>query len=130
MKSTRQQLREARRLFRMCLVDGALDEARVRGVVQQTIKDGGSGSFNVLSRLQRLVRLNRAAHTVQVESVSPLPGDVRTRIEAGLSRMYGRGLVTSYTQNAALLGGVRITVGSDVYDGTIQGRLAALEERF
>jgi F0F1-type ATP synthase delta subunit len=36
----------------------------------------------------------------------------------------------SYGSNPALLGGVRITVGSDVYDGSVKGRLTALEERF
>jgi F-type H+-transporting ATPase subunit delta len=44
--------------------------------------------------------------------------------------MYGRGLLMSYANNPRLLGGVRVTVGSDVYDGSIQGRLTALEERF
>ena len=84
----------------------------------------------MLSRFQRLVRLDREAHSARVESASSLPDDVRARIEAGLARMYGSGIATSFAQNPALLGGVRITVGSDVYDGSIQGRLAALEERF
>ena len=44
--------------------------------------------------------------------------------------MYGRGLLMSYADNPALVGGVRITVGSDVYDGSIKGRLTALSERF
>ena len=55
---------------------------------------------------------------------------MRASIEADLTRIYGRGVDTWYTDNPTLLGGVRITVGSDVYDGSIQGRLAALEERF
>ena len=55
---------------------------------------------------------------------------MRASIEADLARLYGRGIVTSFTENPTLLGGVRITVGSDVYDGSIQGRLTALEARF
>ncbi len=38
-------------------------------------------------------------------------------------------LETSFEQNAALIGGVRIKVGSDVYDGSVRARLAALEAR-
>ena len=128
MKSTRQQTREARRLFRTCLVQGALDEDRVRGIVTRTIDRGGVGALKVLSRLQRLVRLDREAHQAKVESATTIPPDIRASIESGLHRLYGGGVVTSYAENQALLGGVRITVGSDVYDGTIQGQLAAIEE--
>ena len=128
MKSTRQQQREAKRLFRLCQVNGALDEARVRRVVQRVIDSGGS--LEVLSRFQRLVRLDREAHSARVESATPLSADVRTSIESGLTRLYGAGIVTSYAENPSLLGGVRVTVGSDVWDGSIQGRLAELEERF
>jgi F-type H+-transporting ATPase subunit delta len=130
MKTKRQAQREARRLFRVCLAGGALDEARVRGVVQRIIDAGRPGSLSVLSLFQRLVRLDRAAHGARVESVTPLPPEVRASIEADLSRIYGRGIDTSYTGNPTLLGGVRITVGSDVYDGSIHGRLTALEEQF
>jgi F-type H+-transporting ATPase subunit delta len=130
MKTKRQAQREARRLFRVCLVGGSLDEARVRGVVHRIIDAGRPGSLSVLSLFQRLVRLDRAAHGARVESVTPLPPDVRASIEADLARIYGRGIDTSYTGNPTLLGGVRITVGSDVYDGSIHGRLTALEEQF
>ena len=130
MKSTRQQVREARRLFRLCLVDGSLDETRVRRVVQQTIASGGPGNLKMLSRFQRLVRLNRFAHSAHIESSTPLAADLRASIESNLTRLYGRNIVTSYAQDAKLLGGVRVTVGSDVWDGSIQGRLEAIEVRF
>jgi F-type H+-transporting ATPase subunit delta len=51
-------------------------------------------------------------------------------VQAGLSRMYGPGLSTSFTESPVLIGGMRIQVGSDVYDGSIQAKLAALEARF
>ena len=130
MKTKRQAQREARRLFRLCLVKGSLDEGLVRAVVQHVIDAERPGGLSLLTRFQRLVRLDRAAHGATVESVTPLPPDVRASIEAGLARIYGRGIDTRYTANPTLLGGVRITVGSDVYDGSVHGRLAALEERF
>jgi F-type H+-transporting ATPase subunit delta len=51
-------------------------------------------------------------------------------IQARLAGAYGPGLSISFAQNPALLGGMRISVGSDVYDGSVQGRLAALEQSF
>ena len=46
----------------------------------------------------------------------------------GLVKRYGAGLNFTFRQNPALIGGMRIQVGSDVYDGSIQSRLAQLEE--
>jgi F-type H+-transporting ATPase subunit delta len=36
----------------------------------------------------------------------------------------------SFVQNPALLGGLRIRVGSDVYDGSVRARLESLREAF
>ena len=130
MKTNRQTLREAKRLFRLCMVDGTLDENRVRQVVQGVIDSGRPGGLKVLSRFQRFVRIERAGRSAKIESPTPLAGDVRASIESDLTRLYGRGLLTSYADNPSLLGGVRITVGSDVYDGSVQARLAELEEQF
>ena len=130
MKTTRQTLREAKRLFHLCMVDGRLDENRVRQVVQIVIDSGRQGSLKILSRFHRLVRIERAARSAKIESPSPLPGEVRASIESDLTRLYGRGLLTSYADDPTLLGGVRITVGSDVFDGTIKARLEELESKF
>ena len=130
MKTNRQTLREAKRLFRLCIVDGTLDENRVRQVVKGVIDSGRAGGLKILSRFQRLVRIERAGRSAKIESPSPLAGDVRKSIESDLTRLYGRGLLTSYGEDPTLLGGVRITVGSDVYDGSIQARLEELEEKF
>ena len=130
MKTRRQTLREAKRLFRLCMVDGMLDEDRVRQVVQSVIDSGRQGSLKILSRFHRLVRIEREAHSAKIESPGPLPDQVRTSIESDLTRLYGRGLLTSYGDDPTLLGGVRITVGSDVFDGTIKARLEELEDKF
>ena len=130
MKTTRQTLREAKQLFHLCMVDGNLDENRVRQVVRSVIDSGRQGSLKVLSRFHRLVRIEREARSAKIESPGPLPGEVRASIESDLTRLYGRGLQTSYADNPTLLGGVRITVGSDVFDGSIRARLADLEEKF
>ena len=129
MLTTKQAERDAKRLLRLCLVNGRLDEARVRQVVDRVIASGRPGGLSVLSRFQRLVRLDRARHSADVDSAAPLPADVRAAIEAAI-RTLGPDVTTTFTENPALIGGVRVKVGSDVYDGSIQGRLAALDSRF
>ena len=51
----------------------------------------------------------------------------RPAYRTGLSRVYGPGLDTSFGLSPELIGGMRIKVGSDVYDASVRARLAALE---
>jgi F-type H+-transporting ATPase subunit delta len=129
MQTTKQAERDAKKLLRLCFVNGSLDEARVRQVVDRVIASGRPGGLGVLSRFQRLVRLDKARHSAVVDSAAPLPVEVRAAIEAAL-RTLGLDVTATFAENPALIGGVRVKVGSDVYDGSIQGHLAAIESRF
>ncbi len=60
----------------------------------------------------------------------PLPQDLQTKLSAGLDPALWPGLNFAFAQNPALLGGLRIKVGSDVYDDRVQARLNALAEGF
>jgi F-type H+-transporting ATPase subunit delta len=127
MRTTKRNKREARRLYRLCLVDGLLDESRARFVVQGTLDSGRHDVVGILGQFQRLVRLDRDRHTAHVESAVPLPGDVRARLETDITRSFGRGVDAEFTENRELIGGVRMRVGSQIYDGSVRGRLAAIE---
>jgi F-type H+-transporting ATPase subunit delta len=129
MKPTKKVQRAARQLFRLCLVDGGLDVSRVRQVARQIAGSKRRGSVALLSNFQRLVRLDRGRYTARVESATPLAGPLREKIQADLARAYGPRLEASFGENPALIGGMRIKVGSDVYDGSVRARLAALEAR-
>jgi F-type H+-transporting ATPase subunit delta len=130
MKRTRKDRRDARQLFRLCLANGLLDAGRVRHVVQRVTESSYRNRFKVLSEFLRLVKLDRSRHTATVESATPLPPAMQARIQAGLSGVYGPGMNTSFLRNPALIGGMRIRVASDLYDGSVKARLAALEARF
>jgi F-type H+-transporting ATPase subunit delta len=129
MKANRKVTRAARQLFRLCLVDGLLDQGRVRQVAQSVATSTRRGALPILSQFLRLVRLDSERHTAVVESAAPLEAGMRESIAAGLARVYGPGLDASFEQNPALIGGMRIKVGSDVYDESVRSRLAALEAR-
>ena len=129
MKSNRKIARSARRLFRLCLVNGVLDEARTREVARRIALSGRRGSRAILSNFLRLVRLNLARRVAMVESAAPLPDDVRESVATGLINTYGAGVTATFSVNPALVGGMRIKVGSDVYDGSVRARLAALQAR-
>jgi F-type H+-transporting ATPase subunit delta len=84
----------------------------------------------ILSHFQRLVKLDLDRRTARVESATPLSPDIQAAVQSNLGRKYGPGLNVSFAQNPALIGGMRIQVGSDVYDGSVQARLAELREAF
>jgi F-type H+-transporting ATPase subunit delta len=128
MKISKQARRDARELFRTCMVQDALDENRARQAVSIVVRTKPRGYIAILSHLQRLIRLEVARRTATIESATPLPPQVQAEIQSDLARQYGGGLDFHFTQNPALIGGARIQVGGDVYDGTVQGRLAALQE--
>jgi F-type H+-transporting ATPase subunit delta len=129
MQTSSKTRRTARRLFRLCLVDGRLDEARVRRVARRIVESKRRGGLGVLSHFQRLVKLDRDRHTAVVQSATPLAGDLRETVRAGLARVYGPGLEMSFEHDPGLIAGMRIKVGSDVYDGSVKARLAVLEAR-
>jgi F-type H+-transporting ATPase subunit delta len=130
VKITKQAKRQAKQMLRYCLVNGLLDENRVRTVVQHVVAAGQRDSAAILLHLRRLVKLNLSRHTATVESAALLPADLQAAIEAGLTRRYGPGLTTAFTQRPELIGGMRIQVGSDVYDSSVRAALAALEKSF
>lgn len=130
MKISKQARREAKQLFRSCLNNGALDEDRARKAVQMVIAQKPRDYVSILTQFTRLVKLDLERRTAHVESaVSLTPGQQAT-VQGDLVKKYGPGLILSFGVNPALLGGLRIQVGSDVYDGTVRARLEALRESF
>ena len=127
MATTRRVRRTARQFFRFCVVNGALDDGRVRQVVQRVIRSRRRGVLAILKQFQRLVRLDRERHSARVESAAPLPDEMRAELVAGVARTYGPGIETSFAENPALIGGVRLKVGSDVYDSSVRAKLDAIE---
>jgi F-type H+-transporting ATPase subunit delta len=130
MKISKQAQRDARQLFRSCQVGGLLDETRVRQAVALVVARKPRRYLEVLSRLHRLVQLDVERHTARVESAVPLPADLRAGVTGRLEKIYGAGLTITFDQNPALLGGLRVKVGSDLFDGSIRTRLKNLEQSF
>lgn len=130
MNISKQARREARQLFRSCLVNGRLEDSRVRQAIALLAEKKPRGYVEILSRLHRLVELEIEQHTACVESAVPLPGDLRAQVAGRLNQIYGDGLDLTFKENASLIGGLRIQVGSDLYDGSVKMRLENLEQSF
>ena len=128
--TTSQVKRGARALFRWCFADGKLDARRVREVAKHVLQSKRRGYLAVLSEFKRLVKLEGAKHIARVESAVPLQADLQGRLRKKLETVYGEGLSTEFAENPDLIGGIRIRVANDVYDGSVRSRLATLARHF
>ncbi|MBL9142266.1 MAG: F0F1 ATP synthase subunit delta [Verrucomicrobiaceae bacterium] len=127
MKISKEARRVSRSLYRSCLVDGKLDESRVRLVVSKLVASRPRGALGILQNFRNLVATELERSVATVESASDLDSSTRTQLQAGLNAKYGRPLALEFKTTPELLGGIRIKVGSDVWDGSVKARLAALQ---
>ena len=130
MKGSKQSRRDAKQLFQSCQVDGALDEGRVRQAVALLIEKKPRGYFGTLQELQRLVKLDVNNRSARVESAVALSEAQHQEVRASLGRLKGTDVEVEFAENADLIGGMRVKLGDDVYDGSVKTRLSRLAESF
>jgi len=128
MKISKQARREAKELFRSCVTKDVLDEARTRKIVTHVLAERPRAYLAILSHFQRLVKLHLDRRTATIESATPLDETFKAGLSATLNTARGGGLIFNFQHQPALIGGLRVRVGSDVYDGSVRARLDALEE--
>ena len=129
MKISREARRLARELFRLSLADGRLDANRVSAISERLIAEKPRSYLEVLKEFSRLVRLELERRHAIVESASPLDERSATNIANTLKQKFGDDITTEFRTSPDLLGGLRIKLGSDVWDGSISSRLATFSQQ-
>ena len=129
MKINKETRRFSKELLRSSFTDGELDEGRIRSLVKSLIEKKPRHYINVLEAYKRLLRLEVEKRTATIETAAPLDLDLGTEIVTNLKRKYGSGLATNFVVNGELLGGMRIRVGSDVWDTSVRNRLHRLQQQ-
>ena len=130
MRITKEARRLSRQLFRLSLTEGALDRAKVSSIVQSVINEKPRHYVAALENYQRLLRLEMAKRHAVIESAVALSPETSESIVNNLKQKYGQDLTTEFAVNPTLIGGMRIKLGSDVWDGSVKNRLARLQEQF
>ena len=128
MKVSKQARRDGKTLFNACCVGGVLNEDKVRQTVGAVIAQKPRGYVGTLTHLQRLVKLDLARRSARVENAVESSPAQMDAIKAALTQKYGPGMNVTFWVNPALIAGVKIKAGSDIYDGSVAGRLAALND--
>lgn len=108
------------------LVERVLGEAVLPATVTLT-KQALAGTYGTLTAALEVYRtvvadtVGQGVATVRVAQV--LSEADRDRLQAALTRQYGREIHLNEVVDAELIGGIRVEIGDDVIDGTVLGRL-------
>ena len=127
MKLSKEARKAAKSLFLGSFTNGALDDGKVRTVVKELAEKKPRQYLEILEGYQRYVRLELAKRHALIESAKDLERGTREQLRRALKAKYGNDLTTEFRVAPELIGGLRIKIGSDVWDNTIQNRIARLE---
>ena len=129
MRINKEIRRLSREMLRASFTDGQLDSGRIASVVDSLIARKPRNYIDVLKNYRRLLRVEVEKRHAQIETASDLDREASSKIIDNLKKRYGNDLTTEFVVNPQLLGGMRIRVGSDVWDGTVRNRLELLQQQ-
>ena len=129
MKINKGIRRLSREMLRASFTDGQLDPGRIKSLVDSLIEKKTRHYIYVLKNYGRLLRLEVEKRRARVETASEVDAVTSSELVTNLRKKYGSDLTTEFVINPELLGGMRIRVGSDVWDGTVRGRLERLQQQ-
>ena len=97
--------------------------------MEKVIADKPRNYLGILTSFQRLLRLEMEKRHAIVESATPLHETEQVTVTADLQLRHGSDITTEFRTNPDLLGGIRIKLGSTVWDGSVKSRLEALRDK-
>ena len=116
----------AKQLFKLSLVNGAVSPAQVTGVLGYIEKNVPRHALALLQLYHRAIATELAKSNAVVEHAGPISDATLRSIEAAMTGRYARAVAATARPNPKLLAGLRVRVGSDVYESSVAGQLAAL----
>lgn len=127
MKLNKEIRQLSRKMVQASFTDDQLDPGRIASLVDSVIEEKPRNYISVLKNYKRLLRLEVEKRRATIETASEVDPGIRSEIVANLKRKYGDDLATDFHVDPQLLGGMRIRVGSDVWDGSVRNRLERLQ---
>jgi F-type H+-transporting ATPase subunit delta len=128
MKLNKEVRQIGREMLRGSFTDGQLDRGRIASLVQSVIARKPRRYIDILHYYRRLLRLEIERRHAKIESATQLAPEAAIKVVEKLKKKYGADLTSEFVVDPTLLGGMRVRVGSDVWDGTVRTRLQRLEQ--
>jgi F-type H+-transporting ATPase subunit delta len=83
----------------------------------------------ILKQLAQELDERQGFAEAQVSSARELSEQEKQSLEAEIAKMTGKKVKARYEQDATLLGGAVVQVGSTIYDGSVKGQLERIREQ-
>jgi F-type H+-transporting ATPase subunit delta len=83
----------------------------------------------ILRQLEQELNDRQGFAEAQVSSARQLSDAEKNMLEAEITRMTSKKVRARYEQDASLLGGAVVKVGSTIYDGSVKGQLEKIREQ-
>ena len=132
--------------LRNTLSDRSLDLTRRQELIGDLLRGRATVATRLLAQRAVVARERTFGHTIEgyvtlaaaqknrvvatVRIAKPLSSDQRGRLQTALGRQIGRDVTIQEVIDPGILGGVRIELGDEVFEGTVAGRLEAARRLF
>ena len=83
----------------------------------------------ILQQLEQELNDRQGFAEAKVSTARPLTDAEKKMLEAEITRLTGKKVRARYGQDASLLGGAVVQVGSTIYDGSVDGQLNRIREQ-
>ena len=128
MADEKQMCDLAKRLVEISLQDGEVSGNRV-GEVLRTLAANPPRNYKPTLRLfKNYVDREIASYTAIVEHAGPLSKNIINSVKKFLEKDIGRSIDVQTQENPELIAGLRVTIGDDVYEDSLDFRLSPLAE--
>ena len=102
---------------------------QVRNFIAVLIDDGKLILSEILKQVEEELDDRQGFAEAQVSSARQLSDPEKQMLEVEITKMTGKKVRARYAQDASLLGGAVVQVGSTIYDGSVKGQLDRIREQ-
>jgi len=104
--------------------------AQVRNFLAVILEHGRLDELNeILAEYGEVADEHAGAVEASITSARPMNTQDRAQLEAQVAKLAGARVRASYSEDAALLGGAVVQIGSTIYDGSVRAQLQRLKQR-
>ena len=82
----------------------------------------------IISQLEKELDARRGFADAEITSAHPMGDPEKREFESQIGRLTGKKVRAHYSQDASLLGGAIVRLGSTIYDGSVRGQLERIKE--
>ena len=111
-------------------IGGRIDlDKPVRNLIAVLMDHGRLGALDeIIREYETLADASNGIVEVEITSAKPLAIDERTLLQQKAGELAGSEVRVAWSEDAALIGGAVIRLGSRVYDGSVRGQLAQMKQ--